>query len=937
MSIAWQSCPHCHVYFQPQSVKTNGEPHCPGCGKVLRPSTLRIHDSQWFYAANKQKLGPVTWASVRELAASGKLGRKDMLLQEGSGRWAQADSYAGLFANDASPPPTLGDTDRPAPVPVSTDRTSPEASNGDGTTAGDIPRPSVLGYEILGELGRGGMGVVYKARQLRLNRPVALKMILAGAHAGSKEHERFRSEAEAVARLQHPNIVQIHEIGESEGRPYFSLEYVEGGSLAQKLDGTPQSSRQASQLIEALARAMEVAHQHNIVHRDLKPANVLLTRDGTPKITDFGLAKQMDSEQGQTRSGAILGTPSYMAPEQAAGRTRQIGPAADVYALGAILYELLTGRPPFRGETPMDTMFQAIAEDPVPPTRLQPKVPRDLETICLKCLQKEPAKRYAGALALAEDLQRFRNNLPIEARPIGIGERSLKWMRRRPAVAALLLVCALAGLTVMLGSLSYSAKLRSALNVAQQNADEAQRQQELAHVSFQKRIDEVDQLITKLDGRLAITPNSETLRMEFLQEFRRSSEGILQENPNDPSARRQIAFVYRLIGDVWYQSFRDYRAAEETYQKALAMQKQLVEEYPEAPIYRTELARTHSHRARMFQDQKKYEASQAEFKEAMHHLDELARLVPTADNREAAANERVRLAACLYQTGQARESEKLLRTTVALQEKIAADFPGRAVAQVDLGRSSEYLAMLVGEQDAAAADGLQRNVERARQAVRQLAPEARRDLQYRTAAALEQAVAQAQNQPTSRLRRKKMQLGWGPALAAAPGAAVDKRGEAAAKDDKAKQADGQTPTLIMSELDIEGQDLDGKPFTLDDYEGKVIVVSFWADWNANCRNNYPQQKQLAEGMKSRPFALVGVNCDEDRATGRKAAEQHELNFRSCWDGRWGQIAQQWKVQSYPTNFVLDHHGTLRHRNLSGKELEAAVEKLVKECEVEKKK
>src|SRR5665213_3615278 len=250
-------------------------------------------------------------------------------------------------------------------------------------------------YELLDELGRGGMGVVYKARQSKLNRLVALKMILAGEYAGEKELARFRTEAEAVARLQHPNIVQIFEVGEHDGHPYFSLEFVDGGSLAQKLDGTPLPPQQAARLVETLARAMHAAHQAGVVHRDLKPANVLLTADGTPKITDFGLAKKLDADAGQTQSGAIMGTPSYMAPEQAGGKSNEIGPAADTYAMGAILYECLTGRPPFKASTPLDTVLQVVSDEPAPPRKLQSKTPRDLETICLKCLQKAPSKRYA--------------------------------------------------------------------------------------------------------------------------------------------------------------------------------------------------------------------------------------------------------------------------------------------------------------------------------------------------------------------------------------------------------------------------------------------------------------------------------------------------------------------------------------------------------------
>jgi hypothetical protein len=331
------------------------------------------------------------------------------------------------------------------PVPEST------AAPGDST-----PSTPPLGtkvryignYELLEELGRGGMGVVYKARQITLKRLVALKMILAGEHAGPHELARFRSEAEAVARLQHPHIVQIYEVGEHEGHPYFSLEFCPGGGLDRKLNGTPLPPQEAARLLETLARAMHAAHQAGVVHRDLKPANVLLTAEGQPKITDFGLAKKLD-EAGQTQSNAVLGTPSYMAPEQAQGRSKEIGPAADVYALGALLYECLTGRPPFRATTALDTLRQVVADDPVPPGRLQSQTPRDLETVCLKCLHKEPARRYPSALELAEELWAFREGRPIRARPVGGAERLWRWCRRNPAVAGLLAAVAL---TLLLGA-----------------------------------------------------------------------------------------------------------------------------------------------------------------------------------------------------------------------------------------------------------------------------------------------------------------------------------------------------------------------------------------------------------------------------------------------------------------------------------------------------
>ena len=310
------------------------------------------------------------------------------------------------------------------------DKPAPDA------TTSHTPKAALPGYEFLEELGHGGMGVVYKARQVALKRLVAVKMILSGAHARESERVRFRREAEAVARLQHPHIVQIHEIGEHDGNLYITLEMVEGGSLLKKLAKQPQPALYAAAHVEMLARAIHYAHQRGIIHRDLKPANVLLTADGTPKITDFGLAKQLDSEEGQTKSGAILGTPSYMAPEQAEGRADAASPLIDVYALGAILYQMLTGRPPFEGDTQLETLRRVVAEEPIPPSRLQSKIPRDLETICFKALAKIPEQRYPTALALAEDLARFQAGDPIVARRTSRLVRVGRYLRRRPLAVA---------------------------------------------------------------------------------------------------------------------------------------------------------------------------------------------------------------------------------------------------------------------------------------------------------------------------------------------------------------------------------------------------------------------------------------------------------------------------------------------------------------------
>lgn len=370
-------------------------------------------------------------------------------------------------------------------------RTGPES----GAVAVSVP-----GYEIEEVLGRGGMGVIYKARHLQLKRTVALKMMLAGGHASPRELARFRIEAESVARLAHPNIVQIHEVGEAGGYPYCALEFVEGGNLAGRLDGKPMAPHEAAKLVETLARAMLFAHSRNVVHRDLKPANILLAVGQAfqpdtgvrlesltyiPKITDFGLARQIDSDSGATQTGAVMGTPAYMAPEQASGRTNEAGPAADVYALGAILYHSLTGRPPFLG-TPVQTLDQVRTQEPAPPSRWQKGVPLDLETICLKCLRKEPEKRYAAA-ELADELVRFQQGEPILARPVGSVERTWRWCKRNSAVAALVVAVAASLLVGALAAsyFAYQANHRAEAEAkARQDADDekvaALRQQDKA-------------------------------------------------------------------------------------------------------------------------------------------------------------------------------------------------------------------------------------------------------------------------------------------------------------------------------------------------------------------------------------------------------------------------------------------------------------------------
>jgi serine/threonine protein kinase/tetratricopeptide (TPR) repeat protein len=381
----------------------------------------------------------------------------------------------------------------------------------------------IAGYEILELLGTGGMGIVYKARHQRLDRFVALKMIRAGSSARPEDLARFESEAKAVAAIEHSNIVKIFEIGEHDGLPYFSLEFLPGGNLATKIGGQPQPVDQAARIVEVLARAIHVAHQHNVIHRDLKPGNVLLASDGTVKISDFGLVKRLESDSGQTRSGSILGTPSYMAPEQARGENQTVGPAADQYALGAILYELLTGRPPFQGTSVLETLDMVRSREPVPPSQLQPKTPRDLETICLKCLQKEIPRRYPDVLALAEDLRRFRAGETILARPVSDAERLWRWCLRNPRVASLSAAVALLLLVVTAGSAiaavtvsGQNQALVKAKKLAEEKRAEAVAAAWAANEQNRSAVDSQVELIMLLERKLRFVPAIQDVREQIL-------------------------------------------------------------------------------------------------------------------------------------------------------------------------------------------------------------------------------------------------------------------------------------------------------------------------------------------------------------------------------------------------------------------------------------
>ncbi len=477
-----------------------------------------------------------------------------------------------------------------------------------------MPWPDLPGYEILSELGCGGMGVVYQARDRELNRVVAIKMISSMSQVNPEIVARFQREAQAVALMQHPNIVQIHEIGTHEGRPFIVLEYVAGGSLDRLLHGTPWHPRQAARLVIELARAVHYAHQKNVMHRDLKPANVLLLHatecqtwdaddfaervsgvDHAPlpslKITDFGLAKQIDTDCSQTKSGAILGTPSYMAPEQAASETARLSPATDVYALGAILYELLTGRPPFRAATTFDTMMQVLNDDPVSPRSIQPKIPIDLETICLYCLRKDPQRRYATAEALAADLQRFLSHEPIQARRVGRLERGIKWAKRNPSRVAFYSILLITLMLMVILRETTRWELEGAWTIAREEADAAQtarRQAEQERLLAQQRLDQalaaLDRISWVTNERLGRSPSFHEERRQILEEVVKLYQGFLKTESTEPRVRHDTALAYYQMAKI-YDSMGEEAQAGDACAQAIALLRDLRERSPHHPVY----------------------------------------------------------------------------------------------------------------------------------------------------------------------------------------------------------------------------------------------------------------------------------------------------------------------------------------------------------------
>jgi tetratricopeptide (TPR) repeat protein len=595
----------------------------------------------------------------------------------------------------------------------------------------------VPGYELLGELGRGGMGVVYKAKQTGLNRLVALKMILASGHANEDDLRRFRLEAEAVARLHHPHIVQIYDIGEHHGLPYFSLEYCTGGTLAQQLNGTPLPPSVAARWLQQVADAVHTAHQAGILHRDLKPANILLqgssgdstqltqvgssvrsapversvgtnpTNDSAPthlnwqpKLTDFGLAKELNVDSGQTQSGAILGTPSYMAPEQAdSTQQKQIGPPADIWALGAVLYETLTGRPPFKGATPMGTILQVMAQDPVPPTQLQPTLPRDLETIALKCLNKDARKRYPSARALADDLQRFLAGEPVLARPAGLLERTAKWVRRRPAIAGLTL--GMIGLFV-LGFSLVTWQWRSAVHAWQQadehrlraeaQESEARTQRDAAlaarHRARQALDTLTDGVVEQLLVQQELTADQTAFLGKVLQQYQAmtvAANASVADRVSQGEAYLRLATINHRL-----QRLDDALVALDASSQLFAA---LADEVPTEPYYRVRVGLNHSNRGNFLRSRGQLDAAQTEYRAAVEQMRAVVADHPTTLVFQwELATAQNNLANLLHSIGQVEAGARLAQATLVLRRRLVEAEPTTFGYRRDLARSLNTVA-----------------------------------------------------------------------------------------------------------------------------------------------------------------------------------------------------------------------------------------------------
>jgi tetratricopeptide (TPR) repeat protein len=552
-------------------------------------------------------------------------------------------------------------------------------------------------YELLGEIARGGMGVVYRARQTSLNRIVALKMVLAGQFASAHDVRRFQVEAANAATLDHPNIVPVYDVGRHRGQHYYTMKLIEGGSLAARVHRYAGDPRGAARLVATTARAIDHAHRHGVLHRDLKPGNILIDAAGQPQVTDFGLARRLgggDNLPGLTLSGSVLGSPRYMAPEQAKGET-PLATAADVYSLGAILYELLTGRPPFLAQTLVETLRLVRETEPLPPTAVVPRLDRDLGTICLKCLEKEPAARYAAASDLADDLDRWLRHEPITARTIGPWRRARKWARRKPAAAALLAVsaCSVALLIGGLGLNNFLIAKERTVAIKERNAKQAALDGEaslrkLAVATLESLTDDV------VRRQLARQPVLADADREFLERIAAHYEALVSSNGEDraiqAAGHSRIGLMRAQLGQL--------DRARASYARAIELYGRLVADHPEAPNYRDELVGAHAQLGRLLSKSDRREEAAVEFRRAIDLGDRLVGAFgDKPEYRRNLAHGHNGLGGLMAKLGRHADAATQFRRAIALDGHLVAAFPGVAEYREGLANSYNGLGVALTE------------------------------------------------------------------------------------------------------------------------------------------------------------------------------------------------------------------------------------------------
>jgi tetratricopeptide (TPR) repeat protein len=563
-------------------------------------------------------------------------------------------------------------------------------------TQTDAPTESFGDYEVLGEIARGGMGVVYRARQVSLNRPVALKVIRAGHLACEADIQRFRNEAETAALLDHPHIVPVYEVGCHAGRLFFSMKLIEGGSVAGQLDRFKEDPKAAARLLATVARAVHHAHQRGVLHRDLKPSNILLDHaaDGqpVPHVTDFGLAKRMETDSGLTQSGCIVGTPAYMPPEQAEGKRGAVTVAADVYGLGAILYAMLTGRPPFQGATVLETLERVVSREPDDPSGNNPSLDRDLRTICLKCLEKDPARRYGSAEELARDLECWLNGEPIQARSVTRAARLWSWCRRNPAVASLsfglaaALVLGVAGLTVgMLQIWSEQRRTHEALVKADADRQAAERAQRRTRAALDAMSSQV------IDGWLAKQTVLTADQRKFLEQALTQYEEFAADVGEDAATRAGAAGASRRVGDI-RRRLGQLAEAEAALTNSVAGYRRLTEEFPAARDYAWELAFSYNNLAAVLRARGRPHDAEARQRDAQQIFERLTREFPTVTTYQAAlATSHRALGQALAALGKKQDAETEYRAALAVHARLAHDAPKARLHQRDLADAHNTL------------------------------------------------------------------------------------------------------------------------------------------------------------------------------------------------------------------------------------------------------